>query len=163
MMLAFWRRLRQLIIRLAFRDPRGMSALVFLFLFVVSNHVYSGAKSLQDFTFWHMLMMGTLMATFGAVLLYEVIRTQRNLAEVRMVRTVTSTLQHEINNSLNVIQLSAGKLQALKSYDESSVRNILTYSSRIHDVVTKLSQLEERVLFHQDPGFAGVIDVARSR
>lgn len=149
---------------LAIRHPSVAAALLFLFLFTLSNHIeFTTGMALQISPFWHMLLIGGVMASFAAILLYDVIRLHRRLAEVQMVRTVVSTLHHEINNPLMVIQLSAEKLQMLKSYDEPTVNNILDYGTAIRDVVGKLGQLDEEVKLRVEPGFEGLIDVHRSR
>ncbi|MBI4466610.1 MAG: hypothetical protein HY656_04175 [Acidobacteria bacterium] len=159
-----WRFLRQRVIGLAIRHPGPASGIVFFFLFTVSNHIeFATGMAIQISPFHHMLIESAVMAGFGAALLYELIRLHRRLAEVLMVRTVVSTLHHEINNPLQVIQFSAEKLQTLKSYDEGTVSAILKHNTHIHDVVIKLSELDQEVCLHQEPGFEGLIDVARSR
>lgn len=155
---------RRHVIPLAIRNPGPTAAIVFFFLFTVSNHLeFVTGMALQIAPFWHILVTGAVFALFGALLLYEVIRLHRKLAEVRMVRTVVSTLHHEINNPLQVIQFSAEKMQALQTYDEISVNDILNQGTRIRDVVAKLGELDQEVLLHQEPGFEGLIDVARSQ
>lgn len=154
---------RKHILSLAGRYPGLVSALLFFFLFAVSNHIeFTTGMAMQISPFWHMLLVGAVMASFAAILLYDVIRLHRQLAEVQMVRTVVSTLHHEINNPLMVIQLSAEKLQALKSYDEPTVNNILDYGIVIRDVVVKLGTLDDEVKLRVEPGFEGLIDVHRS-
>ena len=163
-MRTFWQWLRQRVVRLAIRNPGPTTALVFFFLFTVSNHVeFATGMDLALPPLWRMVVTGAVMAIFGAMLLYEVIRLHRKLAEVQMVHTVVSTLHHEINTPLMVIRLSAEKLQDLKSYHEASVRDILAQGTRIRDVVIKLSELDQEVRLHPEPGFQGLIDVARSR
>lgn len=163
-MRTFWQFLRQRVIGLAIRHPALMSALVYFFLFTVSNHVeFVTGMAVPISPFSHMLVEGAVMAGFGAALLYEVIRLHRQLAEIRMVHAVVTTLHHEINNPLLVIQFSAEKLQALKHYDETSVDDILRQGTQIRDVVVKLGELDQTVRFHQQPGFEGLIDVERSR
>lgn len=164
MLRAFWRRLRQRVTGLALGYPPLMAVLIFLFLLTLSNQVYFATGiAVQIPVFWHMLVMGTLMATYGAFLLYEVIRLHGKLAEVRLVRTIASTLHHEINDPLMVIQLSGEKLQTLRSYDETCVNNILAYGTRIRDVLLRLSKLEEEVRLRKEQGFAGLIDIPGSR
>lgn len=163
-MLRLWRWLRQRIVLMAIRNPGPTVALVFFFLFTISNHVeFTTGMVLQISPFWHMLTMGVVMAIFGAVLMLEVIREYRRLAEVQIVRTVVATLHHEINNPLTVIQLSAEKLHDLQRYDAPTVTEILAHSTRIHNVVAKLNQLDEEVHLRQEQGFEGLIDIARSR
>lgn len=155
---------RKHILSLAVRYPGLMSALLFFFLFAVSNHLeFTSGMALQSSPFWHMLLVGAVMASFAAILLYEVIRLHRQLAEVRMVRHVVSTLHHEINNPLLVIQLSAEKLQALRAYDDPTVKNILDYGTVIRDVVVQLGSLDYEVRLRVEPGFENLIDIARSR
>ena len=155
---------RRHVIPLAIRNPGPTAGLVFLFLFTLSNHVeFVTGMVIQISPFSHILMTGAVFALFGAVLLYEVIRLHRKLAEVKMVHTVVSTLHHEINNPLLVIQFCAEKMQALRNYDEASVNDILTHGTRIRDVVVKLSELDQEVRLHREPGFEGLIDVARSQ
>lgn len=85
------------------------------------------------------------------------------MAELRTVRAVVSTLHHEINNPLQVILLSADRLQSLQSFESTCVEDIAVNSTRIRDVVAKLGSLEDEVRLQEDLGFAGLIDVARSR
>ncbi|MFQ5817951.1 MAG: histidine kinase dimerization/phospho-acceptor domain-containing protein [Terriglobia bacterium] len=164
MLRVFWRWPRQRLLQLALKYPPLMAGLIFLFFLTVSNQVYfTTGIALQLPAFWHMLLMGTLMATYGAFLLHEIIRMHSKLARVQVVRTLVSTLQHEMNTPLMVIQLSAHKLQTLKSYDETCVNNILDHTLRIRDLIVKLSHLDQEVRLHQKPGFEGLIDVTRSR
>lgn len=159
-----WQWLKHRLIQLAANYPQLMVVLIFLFLLTLSNQVYFATGiAVQIPIFWHMLVMGTLMATYGAFLLYEVIRLHGRLAEARLVRTVASTLHHEINNPLMVIQLSAEKLQTLRTYDETTVQNILTQGARIRDALLRLSKLEEEVRLRKEQGFAGLIDIPGSR
>ncbi len=159
-----WQRARTWTVRLALRYPPLMGALVFLFLHTLSNQIYYTASHIIEMpSYWHMLLMGALMAAFGAVLLYEVIRLTRRLAELEIVRAVATTLLHEINNPLQVIQLSAEKLRTLPQYDPETVANILTYAERIGATVANLSKLRERVFLHQASSFAGLIDLDRSQ
>jgi len=162
-MFKWWSWLRQRVVQIAVRSPGLAAALVFFFLFTVSNHVeFTTGMVMQISPFWHMLIMGAVMAVFGAVLMLEVIREYRKLTEVETVRIVVATLHHEINNPLTVIQLSAEKLHELKRYDELTVDNIITHGTRIYAVVSKLNKLDEAVHLRQDEGFEGLIDVARS-
>ncbi len=163
-MATFWCHVRKRIIVLALRWPPVMAALMFLFLLTVSNQVYFTASHIIEiFSYWHMLLMGTLMASFGALLLYEVIRLTRRLTELEIVRLVANTLLHEINNPLQVIQMSAEKLRTLQQHDQETVGKILAHGERIRDTVANLSKLRERILLHQESGFAGLIDLERSR
>ncbi len=149
---------------MAVHSPGLAAALVFFFLFTVSNHVeFTTGMVLQISPFWHMLIMGAVMAVFGAMLMLEVIREYRRLTEVETVRAVVATLHHEINNPLTVIQLSAEKLHELQRYDEPTVTNIITHGTRIYAVVSKLNKLDEEVHRRQEEGFEGLIDVTRSR
>ncbi len=137
---------------------------MFLFLHTLSSQVYFTARHVIEMpSYWHMLLMGALMAAFGAVLLYEVIRLTRRLAELEIVRAVATTLLHEINNPLQVIQMSAEKLRTLPQHDPETVGNILTYAERIRSTVANLSKLRERVFLHQESGFASLIDLDRSK
>ena len=159
-----WLAFRQRIVAMAVRFPAPTAALVFFFLFTMANHIeFVTGMALQISPFWHMIVMGAVMAAYGASLLYEVIRLHCKLAELQMVRTVVSTLHHEINNPLQVIQLSAQKLQDGGHYDAACVRNILDYGGHIRDAVLKLKELDQEVRLHRDPGFRGLIDVPRSR
>ncbi len=159
-----WQRARTWIIRLALRYPALMGALMFLFLHTLFNQVYHTASHIIEMSsYWHMLLMGALMAAFGAVLLYEVIRLTRRLAELEMVRAVATTLLHEINNPLQVIQLSAENLRTRQQYDPETAANILTCVERIRATVADMSKMRERVFLHQESGFAGLIDLDRSQ
>ena len=154
---------RRQVIRLALRYPRLITVLFLLFLFTVSNHIeFATGMAVRISPLWHTMGEGLIVATFGAFLLYEAIRLYREFAELQMVHIVVRSLHHEINNPLTFLLLSAERLQALNSYDETTVRNILAQGSHIRDVVAKLSQLEEKVLLHEDPGFRGLLDLARS-
>lgn len=155
---------RKHVIPLAIRNPGPTVGIVFFFLFTLSNHVeFITGMAIQVSPFIHFVFTGAVFATFGAILLYEVIRLHRKLAEVKMVHTVVSTLHHEINNPLLVIQFCAEKMQALHNYDEGSVNDIIVHGTRIRDVVVKLSELDQEVRLHREQGFEGLIDVARSR
>lgn len=163
-MRSFWSPLRRRIVRLALEYPPLMSALVFLFLLTFSNQIYFVTSSVIPISsFRHMLVVGALMATFGAVLLYELLRSNRRLAQIDMVRPMARSLLHELNNPLQVIQLSAEKLKALDRYDEDCVKNIIAQVERIGDLATKLIQLQEEIFLRREPEFAGLIDLARSR
>lgn len=147
----------------AVRYPRLASVLVFLFLFTVSNQVeFLSRVVLKIPLFEQMIVTGVVMATFGALLLAELIRLHRQVVEAQMVRTVASTLSHEINNPLQVIQFSAEKLQMLHAYDDHCVGHILTQGVRIRDVLAKLMNLEREVRLRQDAGFAGLIEIEHS-
>lgn len=160
----WWLWLRRRVVQMSIRSPGLAAALVFFFLFTVSNHVeFTTGMVLQISPFWHMLIMGVVLAVFGAMLMLEVIQEYRRLAEVQMVRTVVATLHHEINNPLTVIQLSAEKLHDLQRYDAPTVTEILAHGTRIHNVVAKLNQLDEEVHLRQEQGFEGLIDIGRSR
>jgi len=159
-----WRFVRQRVIGMAIRRPGLTAGIVFFFLLTVSNHVeFVTGMAVPISPFWHMLVEGAVMASFGAALLYEIIRLHRKLAEVRMVRAVASTLHHEINNPLTVIQFSAEKMLRLRVYDEPSVNDIISHNTRIRDVVVRLSELDQEVRLRFEAGFEGLIDLARSR
>lgn len=164
MILGLYRWLRRRVVRLAIRNPALTTAIVFFLLFTVHNHVeFATGMAIQISPFWQMLLMGALMSVFGSLLLFEVIRLHRRLAEVHMVRTVASSLHHEINNPLMVIQFCAERMESLQRYDQTSVHDILVHGHRIRDVVLKLSDLDQEVRLHRDPGFPGLIDLPRSR
>ena len=159
----YWRRLRHQVAKLALRYPRPFAGLVFLFVFTVSNQVEFASSVLLDVSlFWHMVLMGVLMGFFVAVAMYEVSHLQGQLAQVQFVRTVVSTLHHEINNPLTVIWGSAQLLRNSQAYDEASVDGILEQSQRIRDVMAKLGQMDEEIKLRKDVGFEGVIDLDRS-
>lgn len=163
-MRSFWGPLRKRIVRLALEYPPLISALMFLFLLTFSNQIYFATSQVIPITsFRHMLLIGALMATFGAVLLYELLRSNRRLAQIDMIRPMARTLLHGLNNPLQVIQLSAEKLKTLDRYDDESVKNIIAQVERIGDLATKLIQLQEDIFLHREPGFAGLIDLERSR
>ena len=156
--------LRRHVIPLAIRHPALAAGIVFFFLLTLSNHIeFTTGMVVPISPFWHMLIEGAVMAGFGAALLYEIIRLHRQLAEVRMVRAVASTLHHEINNPLTVIQFSAEKMLRLRVYDEPSVNDIISHNTRIRDVVVRLSELDQEVRLRLDAGFEGLIDLVRSR
>jgi signal transduction histidine kinase len=155
---------RRHVIPLAIRHPGAAAGLVFFFLFTVSNHVeFATGMALRISPYWRILVTGALFALFGAALLYEIIRLHRQLAEVRMVRAVASTLHHEINNPLTVIQFSAEKMLRLRTYDEPSLTDIINHNTRIRDVVVRLTDLDQEVRLRFEPGFEGLIDLVRSR
>ena len=159
-----WRFLRQRVIGLAIRHPGATAGIVFFFLFTLSNHIeFVTGMAVPISPFHHMLIEGAVMAGFGAALLYEVVRLHRQLAEVRMVRAVASTLHHEIDNPLAVIQFAAEKLQALRSFDAATVGEILAHNGRIRDVVLRLTELDREVHLRIEPGLEGLIDLDRSR
>lgn len=142
---------------------RGLSAAVmFLFLFNVSNYVEWAARwrlSIPQFS--QMMITGAVMASFGALLLGEVLRLHRQAVEARMVRTVVRTLGHEINNPLQVVQLTAEQLRGDASASQRSAESILAEVARIRLAVSRLSLLEGEVKLRQAPGFNGLIDLDR--
>lgn len=159
-----WQFLRQRVVGMAIRHPGSAAGLVFFFLLTLSNHIeFTTGMAVPISPFWHMLIEGGVMAGFGAALLFEIIRLHRKLVEVRMVRAVASTLHHEINNPLMVIQFSAEKLRTLRSYDDAAVGEILAHNTHIRDVVVKLTELDQEIRLRYEPGFEGLIDLARSR
>lgn len=143
---------------------RGLSAAVmFLFLFNVSNYVEFATRwKLPIPPFSQMMITGTVMAAFGAMLLAEVLRLHRQAAEATMVRVVVRTLGHEINNPLQVVQLTAEQLRGSGGASQRSAESILTEVGRIRQAVSRLGAIEGEVLMRQTPGFAGLIDIDRS-
>ena len=144
---------------------RGISAAVmFLFLFNVSNYVEWAARwRLPIPAFSQMMLTGAVMASFGALLLAEVLRLYRQAAEARMVRVVVRTLGHEINNPLQVVQLTAEQLRTAGEPSQRSAESILTEVGRIRQAVSRLGSLEEKVHLRDAPGFSGLIDLDRSQ
>lgn len=62
--------IRQHVIRLALRHPGLMTAMLFFLLFTVSNYIeFTTGMALQTSPFWHMLLEGAAMSSFGAMLL----------------------------------------------------------------------------------------------
>ena len=144
---------------------RGISAAVmFLFLFNVSNYIeWASRWRLPIPAFSQMMITGTVMATFGALLLAEVLRLHRQAVEAKMVRVVVRTLGHEINNPLQVVQLTAEQLRGGGGASQRSAENILVEVGRIRQAVSRLGSLEGEVRLREAPGFAGLIDLDRSQ
>ena len=144
---------------------RGLSAAVmFLFLFNVSNYIeWASRWRLPIPAFSQMMLTGAVMASFGALLLAEVLRLHRQAVEARMVRMVVRTLGHEINNPLQVVQLTAEQLRGGGGASQRSAESILTEVGRIRQAVSRLGSLEGEVRMRQTPGFAGLIDLDRSQ
>lgn len=160
----YWQWLRRRVVLLALRHPLAVTTLLFLLLFTVSNHVHYATQAyVQLSPFWHMIAMGTVMGFFGALLMYGYIQQQRRLAQVELVRSVVTTLHHEINNPLTVIYASAALLHSTATDDPATLEDILKSSSRIREVMAKLGQLEERVNLRAERGFEGAIDLVASR
>ena len=143
---------------------RGLSAAVmFLFLFNVSNYIeWASRWRLPIPAFSQMMITGAVMASFGALLMAEVLRLHRQAAEARMVRVVVRTLGHEINNPLQVVQLTAEQLRAAGEAGRRSADSILIEVGRIRQAVSRLGALEDNVRLREAPGFAGLIDLDRS-
>lgn len=159
-----WHWLRQQVKQLALSRPRLMTGLLFFFLYTVSNYVHFATTTVLKISpFWQMLVTGAVLATFASLLLYEVVRLHRHLAEVQTVTMAARTIRFEINNAFTVIQLSTEKLRDLQGYDENSVRNILAQGAQVRDGLNKLAELEKRVHLHEEPGFEGLIDIAQSQ
>lgn len=159
-----WQWFRQQVQKLALSRPRLMTALVFFFLYTVSNYVHFATTTVLKISpFWQMLVTGAVLATFASLLLYEVVRLHRHLAEVQAVTMAARTIRFEINNAFTVIQLSTEKLRDLQGYDEISVRNILAQGGYVRDALNKLAALEQKVRLHQEPGFEGLVDIEQSR
>ena len=144
---------------------RGISAAVmFLFLFNVSNYVeWASRWRLPIPAFSQMMITGAVMASFGALLLAEVLRLHRQAVEARMVRVVVRTLGHEINNPLQVVQLTAEQLRGGGAASQRSAESILTEVGRIRQAVYRLGSLEDNVRLRETPGFSGLIDLDRSQ
>ncbi len=144
---------------------RGLSAAVmFLFLFNVSNYIeWASRWRLPIPAFSQMMITGAVMASFGALLLAEVLRLHRQAVEARMVRMVVRTLGHEINNPLQVVQLTAEQLRGDAGTSQRSAESILAEVARIRLAVSRLSALEGEVKLRQAPGFNGLIDLERTQ
>ncbi len=156
-------RIRSWVAEFASRHRGISAALMFLFLFNVSNYVEWAARwRLPIPAFSQMMITGAVMASFGALLLAEVLRLHRQAVEGRMVRVVVRTLGHEINNPLQVVQLTAEQLRGGDSASQRSAESILTEVGRIRLAVSRLGSLEGEVRLRQAPSFAGLIDLDRS-
>ena len=156
-------RIRSRVAEFASRHRVISAALMFLFLFNVSNYVEWAARwRLPIPVFSQMMITGTVMASFGALLLAEVLRLHRQAVEGRMVRVVVRTLGHEINNPLQVVQLTAEQLRGGGGASQRSAESILTEVGRIRQAVSRLGSLEGEVRLRQAPGFPGLIDLDRS-
>ena len=154
-------RIRSRVAEFASRHRVISATLMFLFLFNVSNYVEWAARwKLPIPAFFQMMVTGTVMASFGALLLAEVLRLHRQAAEARMLRLVVRTLGHEINNPLQVVQLTAEQLRSGAS--QRSAESILTEVGRIRQAVSRLGSLEGEVTLRQTPGFPGLIDLDRA-
>lgn len=159
-----YERIRSWVAEFALRHRGISAALMFLFLFNVSNYVEWATRwRLPIPAFSQMMITGAVMASFGALLLAEVLRLHRQAVEGRMVRVVVRTLGHEINNPLQVVQLTAEQLRGGGGASQRSAESILTEVGRIRQVVSRLSALESEVRLRQAPGFAGLIDLNRSQ
>jgi signal transduction histidine kinase len=155
---------RRLVANLCIKHPVLAAVLLFFLMFTLSNYVSVTTRfDLVLSPFWNMVVEGAVMAFFAAAPLYEVCRLNRQLTELDTVRTIVTTLHHEINNPLQVILLSADRLHLIERYDAECVEDIAANGTRIRDVVLKLSGLEAGVRLHTEPGFRGLIDIARSR
>jgi len=156
-------RIRSQVAEFASRHRVISAALMFLFLFNVSNYVeWASRWNLHIPAFFQMMVTGTVMASFGALLLAEVLRLHRQAVEGRMVRVVVRTLGHEINNPLQVVQLTAEQLRGSGGASQRSAESILTEVGRIRQAVSRLGSLEGEVRLRQAPGFAGLIDLDHS-
>ena len=156
-------RIRSQVAEFASRHRVISAALMFLFLFNVSNYVeWASRWNLHIPAFFQMMVTGTVMASFGALLLAEVLRLHRQAVEGRMVRVVVRTLGHEINNPLQVVQLTAEQLRGSGGASQRSAESILTEVGRIRQAVSRLGSLEGEVRLRQAPGFPGLIDLDRS-
>ena len=154
-------RIRSRVAEFASRHRVISATLMFLFLFNVSNYVEWAARwKLPIPAFSQMMITGAVMASFGALLLAEVLRLHRQAVEGRMVRLVVRTLGHEINNPLQVVQLTAEQLRSGAS--QRSAESILTEVGRIRQAVSRLGSLEGEVTLRQTPGFPGLIDLDRA-
>ena len=164
MRFAPWEWLRQRVRLLALSKPRLTTGLVFFFLYTTSNYVHFTTDTVLPVSpFWHMVIMGALVATFASLLFYEVILLHRRLAEVQIVSKAALTVRSEINNSLTVILLSAQKLQTSQVPDERGLQNILSEAAHIERALTKLSELEQEVRYRKETGLQDVIDIGQSR
>jgi signal transduction histidine kinase len=156
-------RIRSRVAEFASRHRVISAALMFLFLFNVSNYVEWAARwRLSIPAFSQMMITGAVMASFGALLLAEVLRLHRQAVEGRMVRVVVRTLGHEINNPLQVVQLTAEQLRGGDGASQRSAESILAEVGRIRQAVSRLGSLEGEVRLRQAPGFPGLIDLDRS-
>lgn len=156
-------RIRSWVAEFASRHRVISAALMFLFLFNVSNYVEWATRwRLPIPALSQMMISGAVMASFGALLLAEVLRLHRQAVEGRMVRVVVRTLGHEINNPLQVVQLTAEQLRGGDGASQRSAESILTEVGRIRLAVSRLGSLEGEVRLRQAPGFAGLIDLDRS-
>lgn len=157
-------RIRSRVAEFASRHRVISAALMFLFLFNVSNYVeWASRWRLPIPAFSQMMLTGTVMASFGALLLAEVLRLHRQAVEGRLVRVVVRTLGHEINNPLQVVQLTAEQLRGGGGASQRSAESILTEVGRIRQAVSRLGSLEGEVRLRETPGFAGLIDLDRSQ
>jgi signal transduction histidine kinase len=162
-MMRLYGRTRSWVAEFASRHRIISAALMFLFLFNVSNYVeWASRWKLRIPDFSQMMITGVVMATFGALLLAEVLRLHRQAAEARMVRVVVRTLGHEINNPLQVVQLTAEQLRGGGGASQRSAESILAEVKRIRHAVSQLGSLEGEVRLRQAPGFPGLIDLDRS-
>ena len=156
-------RIRSWVVEFASRHRVISAALMFLFLFNVSNYVEWAARwKLPIPALSQMMITGAVMASFGALLLVGVLRLHRQAVEGRMVRVVVRTLGHEINNPLQVVQLTAEQLRGSGGASQRSAGSILTEVGRIRQAVSRLGSLEGEVRLRQAPGFAGLIELDRS-
>ena len=160
----FYRWFRSHTVEFASRHRGISAALMFLFLFNVSNYIeWASRWRLPIPAFSQMMITGTVMATFGALLLAEVLRLHRQAVEAKMARVVVRTLGHEINNPLQVVQLTAEQLRGGGGASQRSAENILVEVGRIRQAVSRLGSLEGEVRLREAPGFAGLIDLDRSQ
>ena len=157
-------KIRSWVAEFASRHRAISAAIMFLFLFNVSNYIeWASRWRLPIPAFSQMMITGAVMASFGALLLAEVLRLHRQAVEARMVRVVVRTLGHEINNPLQVVQLTAEQLRGGGGASQRSAENILVEVGRIRQAVSRLGSLEDKVRFREAPGFAGLIDLDRSQ
>ena len=155
-------RIRSWVADFASRHRVISAALMFLFLFNVSSYVeWASRWQLHIPALSQMMVTGTVMASFGALLLAEVLRLHRQAVEARMVRVVARTLGHEINNPLQVVQLTAEQLRGSGGASQRSAESILAEVGRIRQAVSRLGSLEGEVRLRQAPGFPGLIDLDR--
>jgi signal transduction histidine kinase len=159
-----YRWLRSHTVDFAARHRGIAAALMFLFLFNVSYYVEWATRwRLPVPQVSQMMVTGAVMASFGAVLLAEVLRLYKQALEARMVRVVVRTLGHEINNPLQVVQLTAEQLRSAGAANQRPAESILTEVGRIRQAVSRLGALEDKVQLREAPGFAGLIDIEQSR
>jgi signal transduction histidine kinase len=150
-------------VNFAVRHQGLSAAAMFLFLFNVSNYIeWASRWRLPIPPVSQVMITGAVMASFGALLLAEVLRLYRQAAEAKMVRMVVRTLGHEINNPLQVVQFTAEQLRAAAS-SQRSAESILAEVGRIRQAVSRLGALEKEVRLRNAPGFAGLIDLDRSQ